>query len=107
MREEMARMRGQYEQQVALLQGKLHWYAENQQLLTDSEALAREQAATIAELRAEAARGGKAGAVARKEVADLQEQVRVHKPAHCYLILCFCANSDPQSTLSLRPCLQV
>jgi hypothetical protein len=77
VRKEMALIRGQYEQQVGVLEGKLRWYAENQQLLTDNEALLHEQAEVIAELQRELCEGGRSGDAARKQVADLQRQVRL------------------------------
>lgn len=72
-------MRGQYEQQVTLLHDKLHWYAENQQLLTDREALVKQQATIIAEMQNRLQEGGREGSqqrAANLEKQNLQKQVR-------------------------------
>jgi hypothetical protein len=79
VRQEMASMRGQYEQQVTLLHDKLHWYAENQQLLTDKEVLVKQQAAVIAKLQNRLGEGGGEGS--QQRAADLQKQVLNCLPA--------------------------
>lgn len=78
-------MRKQYEQQVALLQDKLRWYAENQQLLSENEQLLREQAELISELQAQVTGSHKGSAASRKQVTDLQKQARA---ALCVRLRC-------------------
>ena len=67
-------MRAQYERQVASMHGKLLWYADNQAIVTENEALLGEQSRLITELRArlEAASRG----ASQRRIAELQQQAR-------------------------------
>lgn len=83
VREEMAAMKAQYESHVSALQEKLEWYANNQRLLTENDALLAKQAATISELsaRLEAQPNSKSSA---QRIADLTKQVITSQPPYIH-----------------------
>ena len=66
-------MRAQYEQQVAALHDKLRWYTENQELLTEHEAVRQQQASVIADLQNQL--DTRRAETAPRQVADLKTQV--------------------------------
>lgn len=50
VRQEMEAMRSQYQSAIAELQGKLSWYAENQELLAGTDKLVKQQREAISVL---------------------------------------------------------
>lgn len=71
-------MRTQYERQVASMHAKLLWYADNQTLLSDNEALLGEQSRLITELRARLEAGSRGAS--QRRIADLQTHVCSARP---------------------------